>query len=70
MTSSANSPLTRLASGLAAATAAIVLAFAAAPADQASAAGGYTTGTYNGCPSYAPYYKVSYTGYAVCSRYP
>ena len=70
MTSSANTPLTRISSLLVAATAAIVLAFAAVPADQASAAGGYSTSTINNCPSYAPYYKVSYTGYAVCSRYP
>ena len=70
MTSSANHPLSRTISVLAAATAALVLAFAAFPADQASAAGGYSTSTYNGCPSYAPYYKVSYTGYGVCSRYP
>ena len=70
MIASANHPLSRTISALAAAAAAIVLAFAAVPADQASAAGGYSTSTYNGCPSYAPYYKVSYTGYAVCSRYP
>lgn len=69
MTSCANHPLSRMISALAAA-AALVLAFAAVPADQASAAGGYTTSTYKGCPSYAPYYKVSYTGYAVCSRDP
>ena len=70
MPSSANHPLTRISGFLAAATTAIALAFAAVPADQASAAGGYTTSTINNCPSYAPYYKVSYTGYAVCSRYP
>ena len=70
MTASQNTPRTRVTRVLAAAAAAIVLAFAAAPADQAAAAGSYTTSTYNGCPSYAPYYKVSYTGYAVCSRYP
>ena len=70
MTSATNSPLSRITSGLAAATAAIVLAFAAAPVDQASATAGYSTSTVNSCPSSAPYYKASYTGYAVCSRYP
>jgi len=69
MTSTQN-PLSRMAGGLAAATAAIVLACAVGPADQASAAGGYTSATYSGCPASAPYYKVSYTGYALCSRYP
>jgi len=70
MTSSAMHPLSRISSILAAVTAAIVLAFATASVDQASASGGYGTGSYNGCPASAPYYKVSYTGYALCSRYP
>lgn len=70
MTSSAKNRLNRITSVLAAVSAAIVLAFATASVDQASASGGYGTSSYNGCPASAPYYKVSYTGYALCSRYP
>lgn len=40
MTFFANNPLRRITSGLAAASAAIALAFTAAPADQAQATGG------------------------------
>lgn len=70
MTSSTKHPFSRVLGVLAAAAAAIVLAFAAALVDEASATGGYTTSTYNGCPSTKPYYKVSYTGYRTCSAYP
>lgn len=55
--------LSRVLGVLAAATAAIILAFAAAPVNQAAATGGYTTSTINECP----YYKVSYTGHRTCS---
>ena len=38
-------------------------------APSASAAGTYTYSSVNNCPPERPYYKVSWTGYAVCSAY-